>query len=57
MYIYKKKNKMKNERNPLQELKAFLTENPHATHEVIYWELERLINLEKISPSTEKKKK
>lgn len=56
MYIYKK-NKMKNERNPLQELKAFLTENPHATHEAIYWELERLINLEKISPSTEKKKK
>ena len=41
----------------LKNLEDFLTENPHATHEVIYWELKRLQNLEKISETPEKKKK
>ena len=39
----------------LKQLEDFLTENPHATHEVIYWELKRLQDLEKILPAGPKK--
>jgi hypothetical protein len=41
----------------LLQLEEFLTENPHATHEAIYWELKRLQNLEKIAPAPKSAKK
>jgi hypothetical protein len=41
----------------LVQLEEFLTENPHATHEAIYWELKRLQGLEKISPAPKNAKK
>jgi hypothetical protein len=41
----------------LKQLEEFLTENPHATHEAIYWELKRLQGLAKIAPEGPKKKK
>lgn len=47
--LYLQKTKAMSNKSYLVQLEEFLTENPHATHEAIYWELKRLQNLEKIA--------